>query len=155
MNLLGALLPGIFKVIEELVPDGDERNRLKVGVQMAVLEQQTTIIQAQASIVKAEAQSQSWLTRTWRPLSMITFLFIIVWRVFFGPLVAAIAGLPVETLVLPMDPAIEQSFYTLITIGLGGYVVGRSGETIARNVFSNRQNDNIINDLRGDRTPPA
>lgn len=120
---------------------------------MTVLEQQTAILQAQASIVQAEAQSQSWMTRTWRPISMLTFLFIITWRVFFGPLVAAILGIPVESLVLPMDPAIEQSFYTLITIGLGGYVVGRSGETIARNVFGNRQNDTVIDSLRGDRTP--
>lgn len=152
MNILGVLLPGLFRVIEEIIPDSDEQNRLKTAVQMQVLEQQTTILQAQASIVKAEAESQSWLTRTWRPISMLSFLFIVTWRVFFGPLVAAVLGMPVEQLVLPMDPQIEQNFYTLITVGLGGYVVGRSGESIARNVFSNRQNDTIIDSVRGDRS---
>jgi hypothetical protein len=152
MNILGALLPGLFRVIEEIVPDGDKRNELKTMVQLEVLSHQRSLLEAQSQIIQAEAKSQSWLTRTWRPLSMVSFLFIVLWRTFFGPLIASIFGIPVESLVLPMDPAIEGQLFTLITVGLGGYVVGRSGEQIARAAFSHRQNDSIINDLRGDRS---
>lgn len=152
MNILGALLPGLFRVIEEIVPDGDKRNELKTMVQLEVLSHQRTLLEAQSSIIQAEAKSQSWLTRTWRPLTMITFLFIVMWRTFIGPLIASIFGLPLESLVLPMEPQIEGQLFTLITVGLGGYVVGRSGEQIARAAFSHRQNDTIINDLRGDRS---
>lgn len=152
MNILGALLPGLFRVIEEIVPDGDKRNELKTMVQLEVLSHQRTLLEAQSSIIQAEAKSQSWLTRTWRPLTMITFLFIVMWRTFIGPLIASIFGLPLESLVLPMEPQIEGQLFTLITVGLGGYVVGRSGEQIARAAFSHRQNDTIINDIRGDRS---
>jgi len=152
MNFLGMILPGLFRVIEELVPDEDERNRLKVGLQSQLLQQQTELIRQQGQVVQAEARSQSWITRNWRPITMLTFVFIITYRVFFGPLIAAIFGIPVETLVLPMDPAIEGEFFNLVTLGLTGYVIGRSGESIARHVFSNRQNDLTVDHLLGRRT---
>lgn len=152
MNLLGMLLPGLFRVIEEIVPDEDKRNELKVGIQMAMLDQQSRLFEAQAQIITAEAKSKSWLTSSWRPITMLTFLGIIVWRTFAGPLTAAIFGLPVEVLVLPMDPEIERGMYTLMTVGLGGYVAGRSIEKASENIFSHRQNDTVISEVTGRRS---
>lgn len=152
LGLLGAIMPTLNTVIDRLVPDSNKANELKVGVQMAILEQESSLRNAQRDIITAEAKSDSWLTRTWRPIAMITFLSIIVWRTFAGPLIAAIFGFPVEEIVLPMDPSIEGGMYTLMTVGIGGYVGGRSIEKAAETVFSHRQNDTIIDSITGNRS---
>jgi len=63
----------------------------------------------------AEAQGGSWLQRSWRPITMLTFLVLVV---------TDALGL------LPFRLAGEA--WTLLQLGLGGYVVGRSGEKIMK-----------------------
>ncbi len=75
------------------------------------------VLKTQSNIVIAEAQSKSWLTRSWRPITMLTFVALVV--------LDATGALPVK---LPPD------VWTVIKIGLGGYVVGRSVEKIADKV---------------------
>ena len=72
------------------------------------------VLKTQSSTIIAEAQSKSWLTRSWRPITMLTFVVLIV--------LEATAALPVK---LPSD------IWVVIKLGLGGYVVGRSVEKIA------------------------
>lgn len=70
-----------------------------------------------AGIVHAEAQSENWLTSAWRPLTMLTFVALIVARMF---------GLTAD--------AVSESEYMLlwelVKIGLGGYVIGRTAEKV-------------------------
>jgi hypothetical protein len=56
---------------------------------------------------------------------MYVLIFILVWNFILGPIIKIIFG-SVITFELPGD------VWTLLQIGLGGYVVGRSGESIAR-----------------------
>jgi hypothetical protein len=67
----------------------------------------------QASIIRAEATGQSWLQRNWRPISMLTFLFLAV-SDSYG--------------ILPDNKKLSEEAWLLMQIGLGGYVVGRSAE---------------------------
>jgi len=78
-----------------------------------VLEYESKILQTQAGIVKAEAQGEFWMQRNWRPITMLTFLVLVVCDC-FGVLKFRLA---------------EQA-WTLLQIGLGGYVVGRSAEKV-------------------------
>lgn len=77
------------------------------------LEYESKILQTQADIVKAEAQGESWIQRNWRPITMLTFLVLVVCDC-FGWLVFRLA----------------PEAWTLLQIGLGGYVVGRSAEKV-------------------------
>ncbi len=86
----------------------------------AVLDAETTLVQEQASIIKTEAQSQSWLTRNWRPLLMLVCILIVANQYLLSP----IFGWP--TTVLP------ERLWDLMQLGVGGYVVGRSAEKVAR-----------------------
>jgi len=81
--------------------------------QSKVLDYETKLMESQASIIQAEATSQSWLTQNWRPITMLTFLVLVVCNSF---------GLLVNNL--------ADEAWTLLQIGLGGYVVGRSAEKI-------------------------
>ena len=66
----------------------------------------------------AEAKG-NWLQRSWRPILMLSFGFIVIYNKFAAPLF----GWPI--------PILEGEFWTLLQIGIGGYVVGRSAEKIA------------------------
>ncbi len=70
-------------------------------------------LEAKTAIILAEANSASWITRNWRPVTMLTFLALVVLD---------------QTGMLAFRLADEA--WTLLQIGLGGYVVGRSVEKI-------------------------
>lgn len=113
------------KLIDRLWPDPAQAQAAKLKLlemtqngELKELAAQTDIIKAGADIVKTEAQSQSWLARNWRPIVMLTFTGLIVAR-WFGWTAPG----------LSQAEAIE--IWGLVKIGMGGYVIGRSGEKIA------------------------
>ena len=122
--MLAALLPvlgPIFgQVAKSLFPNAeDELKRLEMQnqIQLAILNNGAAIEQAAASIVKAEAESEHWLTANWRPLMMLTFGALIVAR-WFG---WAAPNLQNEEYI---------KLWSIVELGLGGYVIGRSAEKI-------------------------
>ena len=79
------------------------------------------IAQAAASVVVAESQGESWLQRNWRPLMMMWFAFLIGGYWFgFVPV-----NMPIE---------IVGRVFDLVTLGIGGYVAGRSVEKVIKEV---------------------
>jgi hypothetical protein len=117
-------ITNIFKpatdLVDELVTSDEERLQLKTRLkevenefQTKVLEYESRLMESQSAIIQAESTGKSWLQRNWRPITMITFLILVVCDS-FGLLTFRLA-----------DEA-----WTLLQIGLGGYVVGRSAEKI-------------------------
>lgn len=74
-----------------------------------------SLFESQAKIVNSEASSEHWLAANWRPITMLTFVAIVV---------AKFLGYSSPN----MTPEDYSHLWTLIEIGLGGYVVGRSVE---------------------------
>ena len=72
---------------------------------------------AAALVVAAEANSDSWLARNWRPATMAIFVGLIVAR-FFGLVPSH------------MSPIEYEKLWDLVELGMGGYVVSRSVEKI-------------------------
>jgi hypothetical protein len=137
--LLGAIAPLakiLFSTIEKAVPDKDLQEKLKAQLQTELLQSHTEELKAAASIVEAEAKA-GWFAASWRPLLMYVLIFILVWNYILGPVIKIFTG-SIITFELPGD------VWTLLQIGLGGYVVGRSGESIAR-TLANRTTTNYNN----------
>ena len=120
------LIAGIFKpaaeLIDELHTSEDERLTAKghlLDVQAAAMQRvfdyEKSTLEAQANIVNSEASSEHWLTATWRPVTMLTMLVLVVGD--------AMMWLP--------NPLSEDAFM-LLQIGLGGYLVSRSAEKIVK-----------------------
>lgn len=82
---------------------------------------ETSLIEGRAGVVTAEAQSESWLARNWRPLTMLGFVALIG---------AHWLGLSSDTL----TEAEVVLVLEIVKVGLGGYVVGRSAEKITRSL---------------------
>ena len=80
LGILGKVAGG---VADRIFPDPEQelkRIELQQALQAAVLERTSEIERAAAEVVKAEAQGQSWLQRTWRPITMLVFVGLIVAR---------------------------------------------------------------------------
>ena len=97
----------------------------KVHFKELVLNQDKIEIAA-ASIIKAEAQSEHWITSQWRPILMLSFTAIVVNNFILAPYLEAIFSWSV---VLDLN----DNIWGLLKIGVGGYIVGRSGEKMAKN----------------------
>ena len=127
MNVLG-LIGQIFKPAMEMIDAVHTSTEEKLVQKAQLLELQTTFLvqaldyeqeqlKSKTAIILAEANSQSILARNWRPITMLTFLALVVCDS-FGWLA---------------NPLAEQA-WTLLQIGLGGYVVGRSAEKVASGI---------------------
>ena len=113
--ILGPVIAGIFSVIDKAVEDKDQAQAIKARLQEMVLTGQMREIEEAAANIRAEATGDSWLQRSWRPLTMLTFVSLIVakWLCFTAP---------------GVTEAVELALFEIIKVGLGGYVIGRSVE---------------------------
>ncbi len=130
MNILKALaglIPSIGKSIEKAVPDKDLARNLTHEIEKMILTIQAGLVQAKASIIIAEAQGASWIQRSWRPITMLTFVFIIFNNYVIAPYAVAFAG---EDVIPMLD--IPPGMWSLLTVGIGGYIGGRSYEKVQK-----------------------
>ena len=127
LNPVSNLISNIHTSEKEKLEAQNEWALIQADIIQATLQAETKLAEAQASVIKAEATGQSWVQRSWRPITMLSFVAIIVNNYLLFPYAGAL-GLPIVPLDLPAE------FFTLLTIGLGGYVVGRSAEKISTNL---------------------
>ena len=104
-------------IIERLWPDPAQQADAKL--KLLALQQSGELgqITAASNIITAEANSESWLARNWRPILMLTFGALIVARWF---------GWAAPNL----SEAEYLKLWDIVQLGIGGYVLGRSGEKI-------------------------
>ena len=116
-SLIGSIVGKVLDIVDNVVEDKDEANRLKFEIQRQLIENKSNELESAAKIVLAEAQG-SWLQRNWRPLLMVTFAGLVVahWFGFTAP---------------DIPESVQNSLLNIVMVGVGGYVVGRSGEKIA------------------------
>ncbi|MBK8164682.1 MAG: hypothetical protein IPK64_01835 [bacterium] len=119
-EILGILGKVAGSVADRIFPDPEHELRrieLQQALQAAVLERSSEIERAASEVVKSEAQGQSWLQRTWRPITMLTFVALIVarWLGWSTP---------------NLGEAEVLKLWDIVEIGLGGYVIGRSAEKV-------------------------
>ena len=133
-KFLAPLVEPVVGLIDELHTSDEERGTLKLKffemqsmLAAKFLEYETKIVSAQAEVIKAEATGASWLQRNWRPLLMVSIVAIVVNNYILFPYSAAL-GANIVPLELP------DGLWTLMQIGVGGYIVGRSGEKIATQI---------------------
>lgn len=108
-------------LIDRLFPDPAQAQAAKL--KLFELQQSGELAQltAQQTIITAEVNSQSWLTRSWRPILMLTFGALIVarWLGWTAP---------------NLSEAEYLKLWDIVQIGIGGYTIGRSAETVATTI---------------------
>lgn len=118
---LGMLVGPIVDGVMSIVGSKDKKRELHAAVSQAILQHSTDIVKAQAGVITAEIQGRSWMQRNWRPILMLSIVAILVNNYILLPYAQAF-GLPIQLLDLP------PSLLGLMTIGVGGYIGGRTYE---------------------------
>lgn len=124
VELIGGIFKPAAELVDELHTSDEERLKHKerlLDVQaiamQTVFEYEAESLTARADIVNSEAQSEHWIVAAWRPIVMLSLTALVIVDS-FGWLANPLSG----------------EAWLLLQIGLGGYVVGRSGEKIAKTI---------------------
>lgn len=118
------LTDSIGNIMDQTITTDQERLQQKEKISSLVLTKLTEVVSAQKEVLITEL-SGSKLQRNWRPILMLGFGFIVMYSKF----IAVAFGLP--------NTSLEPQFWELLSLGIGGYVVGRSVEKVAETVTKN------------------
>mgnify|MGYP003635035144 CR=1 FL=1 len=116
LSFLSGLIKPVSDLVDNLHTSDEERLEaksvlleLQTGLMSQTLAYEQKLAESQASIIVAEATSSSWLTTTWRPITMLVFVALVVRSELTGA-------------------TIPPDLWFTIKLGLGGYLGGRSVE---------------------------
>ena len=123
LTVLGKLFPIIDDVLDRLIPNEAERDKIRAEMAANILKSEDALVKAQAEIISAEAGSKHELAAIWRPVLMLTFVAIIANNYILAPYLFAIFG---ANVILDLPPQMWQ----LMSIGVGGYIVSRGAEKV-------------------------
>ena len=116
--LLGGFFDLAGKVFDKIFPDPQQAAEAKLKLFEMQQTGELKLLEGQVEIITAEAKSESWLASSWRPITMLVFTGLIVARWF---------GWAAPNL----SPEEYIKLWSIVELGLGGYVIGRSAEKIA------------------------
>jgi len=129
--IIGDLITAGTNLIKSYFPPDlspEQKAKLEQGLAEAqnqltasVIKYNENELEQRASIIRSEADSQSWIARNWRPITALTFVFIIANNYIFYPYITLFGGKAIS-LNIPPD------MWSLLKLMIGGYVVGRSIE---------------------------
>ena len=118
----GNVIKEIGSIIDNLFTNDEERIEAKNKIIQVLKEKELELQKMQTDIIIAEAKG-NWLQRSWRPILMLSFGFIVIYTKFISQLASQL-----------ITPVLEPEFWSLLKLGIGGYVIGRSGEKIAATI---------------------
>lgn len=121
--ILRVLTGPITDIINKSVKDKDLAAKLNHEIVTLMIQSDAEVTRQAGEIIQAEARGDSWLQRSWRPMTMIWFSVLLGLYWF---------GFAPDYLV--EHPEVTQDLMGLLKIGIGGYIVGRSAEKISHNI---------------------
>lgn len=117
----GGLVKDLLGGLDKLFTSKEEKIKAENVIKQILIEKQLELQKMQTKIIVTEAKG-NWLQRSWRPILMLAFGFIVIYVKFIAPLFDL------------KIPELENEFWNLLQLGIGGYVIGRSAEKISKNV---------------------
>ena len=131
LSIIRELFTPAAELIDSLHTSDEEKLEAKrrmidaqTAISLELLGYEARLMESKHDVIMSEAQGASALQRNWRPITMLTFLTLVVLDSF---------GL----LLTPLAP----EAWVLLQLGLGGYVVGRTAEKIVPNILSTIRKD--------------
>jgi len=129
---VGEAVSGVGKLAQEIKSlfTGEPTPEKQAEIQQKLLELEgkatdadNQVRELKTRILIAEIQGQSWMQQNWRPILMLTIVAIVANNYILVPYLT-LFGMKAQVLDLP------EKLWSLMTLGVGGYIVGRSGEKI-------------------------
>lgn len=111
----GSVVKDLLGGLDKLFTSKEERIKAENVIKQILIEKELELQKMQTEVIIAEAKG-NWLQRSWRPILMLAFGFIVIYVKFIAPLFDL------------RIPELENEFWNLLQLGIGGYVIGRTGE---------------------------
>lgn len=121
------IVDSVAGVLDSVVTTDKDKLELKNKLTETVLSELNKVTELQSSILKAELTG-NWLQRSWRPIVMLCFTFIVVYAYFIEP---AFLDVPTADRIANQ---LNEKFWELLELGIGGYVIGRTVEKVSNTV---------------------
>ena len=115
MGVFSNVFQEIGDVINGLSVSAKEKQQIQADIIALLYRHESELTRGRLEVVDREAQG-NWLQRSWRPIVMLVFSSVVLLGIFTP---------------LPL-PDNGSRFWDLLEIGLGGYVVGRSFESVSQ-----------------------
>lgn len=129
MDILGinSLINGVGKIIGKFKHSPSEKaaallelGKLQHSAVQTALTFEIEQVKAQSAIIVAEAKS-GFLSRSWRPILMLSLTAILVNNFLVYPYLSGEGAVMLD---------FAPEFWTMLQVGIGGYIGGRSAEKI-------------------------
>lgn len=123
--MLPGVISGIFgigsKLIDHWFPDAEEGDKRKAEFALMLQQGKMKELETMASVIMAESKSEHFLVAAWRPITMLTFVFIIANNYILYPYLSLFWE-SAPMLKIPPD------LWDLLKLGIGGYIASRGVE---------------------------
>tara|TARA_R100000353_G_scaffold10817_2_gene11864 strand:+ start:797 stop:1174 length:378 start_codon:yes stop_codon:yes gene_type:complete len=120
MSILGSLLGPATELLDKVIPDADEKNRIAFELSTMAEKHAQELAKGQLEINKAEAKG-NWFQSSWRPLAGYTCVLGLMVNFLIAPIAAGF-GVAI--------PQADASVMMPLLLGLLGLSGGRSFERI-------------------------
>lgn len=145
MNFL-ALIPIFSTLVERLFPDKEKQAQANIEMQKVLAAAQAqsdaaeaSKIESQSKVIVAEANSQSYAARNWRPHLMYCLMLTYPMNWVLFPLLRAF-GIDIPVIPIPSE------YWTVLSIGLGGYIGVDGIKTYSQAKFNNDKFFSVLRD---------
>jgi hypothetical protein len=134
-SLISGLAGPISNIINKFISKKEDQmlaqaelDKITSSFKEKILDNQKSILEAQRDLIVTEMQGSA-MQRNWRPALMWIIIFVIANNYLLAPFLNHIVTLFGGGNILPILE-LPDKLFNLMTIGLGGYVIGRSAEKI-------------------------
>lgn len=129
MSILATItgaIGAVTNLVDSIVTTDEEKGVIKNELRRVenmfaekVLDYESKMMEMRANVIMTEAKGDSWLQRSWRPITMLTFLILVVLH--------HAGWLAIE---------LTDQMWGLLKIGIGGYIGSRGAEKIVPAIMS-------------------
>lgn len=123
------IITAVSPLISKWFDNDSDAEKFKSELAMQLASNEDKLREAQRDIIVAEAKGESWLQRNWRPVLMLICIIIIANNYILAPYVNLFFGADVSL-------ALDENLWTLIHIGVGGYIGSRGVEKTVKTMYA-------------------
>jgi len=122
----GIVVKDLLGGLDNLFTSKEEKIKAENVIKQILIQKELELQKMQTEIIVTEAKG-NWLQRSWRPILMLAFGFIVIYVKFLAPLFDL------------RTPELENEFWNLLQLGIGGYVIGRTGEKMMKSYSDSKK----------------
>lgn len=133
LQIVSLIIGPIADILKRVIPDADARAAAQEEITKTIIANEAALNDAMKTVMAADSASESWLTRSARPLTVVWSLLMVTWLAVIAPF----TGLQAEA--LNAVKAIPTELWNLISVGIGGYMLARTVEKALPTILNRNQ----------------